>query len=505
MIDSIMTQVLRMKRFFYRPVYIALVAGVFMGSAFINQVFWWAGIIGLAVLVYAVTHLHCYKSAFWAGALAGSIKMFFVYSWFWTVYPFDWMGNFSHILQLGAILWVWLIASVGTGVSLSVFTLVLFLKIKGAYRYLVFPLVYVASELFGSILFSFVESGPGSTLNTETSFGYLGYTLARHGIFGSLAEIFGVYMLSFMVALVALCLADSVALCERNPFHRIRNVAIVSGIFILCIGSYFTALPASQAQKNLTVVTVNSHYINAFQPTSAEKANRVREMITAFKAALQVGSDVIIFPETAYALTVFGSPDNIFSYIASQTDDQPLVIDSDGTISAQGEPVIRATLYDMRTKSTHSVFKEFLVPTGEYVPYHLSLLMKLAGFTEVREYLSKAMAFKRNESIGKQGIVPEPGVLFCSEVLSSKLVYQASKRATLPLLVHPVSHGWFHNPLTLWYQLDLILRTQARFSGLPIVQAANMWESRAYNENGYLIPGTVVFESEYTTVVRYDL
>ncbi len=495
----------RINQIFLSPIISALLSGILMGSAFIDKTFWWAGVIGLSVLVYAMGYVHSRKAALLAGVLAGSIKMLFVYSWLWNVYPFDWMGDFNHTLQLGAILWVWVIASVGTGVSLGVFTFILFFKVVRVYRYVLFPLVYVGCELLGSFLFSIVEFGSGSSLNAETSWGYLGYTLIQHGVLGQFAETMGVYALSFVAALIAVYFVDSVATYERSPVNKSRGSFVVVISFCAFVGSYFITVPVSQVQRNLSVVTVNTHYVNAYQQTTLEKADRVREMISAFKAALHAGGDVILFPETAYALAVFGTPDNIFSYIESQTDDQPLVIDSDGTQNEQGEPVIRATLYDTRTKSTHLFFKEFLVPTGEYVPYHLSFIMKLAGFTEMNEYLSKAMAFKKNQSIEKLGITPAPGILFCSEVLSSKLIYQASKRATLPLLVHPVSHGWFHTPHVLWYQLDLALRTQARFAGLPIVQAANMWESRAYNENGRLISGAVMFESEHTKVVKYDL
>lgn len=501
---TVSSAVTTMNKILLSPITIALVSGTLMGLAFVSQSLWWAGVVGLTVLVYALTKVTAIRTAVVVGIVAGVTKMGFVYSWLWTIYPVDWMGNFSSALQLSTIGWVWFVASAGTGIALSVFTLVSFLKIPQVYRYALLPFVYVASEVCGSFLFSLFELGPGSVFNTQTSFGYLGYTLARHGVLGPVAASAGVYALSWCAALSALLFAQGVVLYERKYF-RVRTGVLLGFSFALFIGLSFVALPFTAEQTGLRVVTVNTEYVNAYQPTATEKASRVREDISAFKAALQAKGDVIVFPETAYALSVFGSPDNVFSYIEAQTDERPLVIDSDGTVSASGEPVIRATVYDARTKSTTAFFKKFLVPSGEYVPYHLTFLMELAGFGEVSDYLNRAMAFKNNTAVEAQSTFSLPGVLFCSEVVSSKLVSEATRRATLPLLVHPVSHGWFHTPYAFWYQLDLILRTQARMAGLPIVQAANMWESRAYTANGEPVAGMVVWQGEQATVVAYDL
>jgi apolipoprotein N-acyltransferase len=471
-------------------------AGVLMGIAFLHPFLWWTGVLGFALLAHAVRTLDAAGQAFWYGTLAGTLKMLLVLVWFWTVYPVDWIDTFSPTLQILGIGWVWFSASVVIGISIGCLSSVL-CKLRHArgYFYIV-PFALVVSEILGSILFSLFEYGPGGSVNAHFSFGYLGYTLGGHGVLGMFSYGTGVYSLSLLGGVCASFLAYSVARQE----YRTVKLLLVTFLFII---TYFVPPFFTGDSGGYTVATVNTQFENHRIESGEMKAERTQALVDAFKAAIDSGSDVIVFPETAGALKVFGTADNIFDFVGTRTDRPMQIVDSGRVYNREGNAEIRATIYDSKKKETEERYKSYLVPSGEFLPYHLGFGMSLFGFRETGESLDAYMAYvpRRDE----ESDIPSsyPGILFCSESLSPIGVLAA--RTTHPLVVHPVSHAWFNTPKTLWYQLDLMLKTQTRMARIPLVQASNMSEPKAYDRFGNSVVGETVFSTASTSVVVYEM
>lgn len=95
------------------------------------------------------------------------------------------------------------------------------------------------------------------------------------------------------------------------------------------------------------------------------------------------------------------------------------------------------------------------------------------------------------------------GVLFCFESVRPDGVIELSNTRHLPFIAHPISHAWFHTPRVLWHQLDIMLKIQARQSGLPIVSAGNMTEGKLYLPDGTVHQGEVIGEGKYYTLRLY--
>jgi apolipoprotein N-acyltransferase len=471
-------------------------AGVLMGIAFLHPFLWWAGVLGFALLAHAVRTLDSAKQAFWYGTLAGTLKMLLVLVWFWTVYPVDWIGEFSPVLQVLGIGWVWFSASAIIGVSVGCLSSVL-CKLRHArgYFYIV-PFALVVSEILGSILFSLFEYGPGGSVNAHFSFGYLGYTFVGHGAFGILAYGTGVYALTLFVGACAAFLAYGVARQE----HKTRRFLLITFLFII---TYFVPPFFASESGGYTVATVNTQFENHRIETGEMKAERTQALVDAFKAAIDSGSDVIVFPETAGALKVFGTADNVFDFLETKTNRAIRIIDSDRVYNREGKTEVRATLYDTGKREAYEQYKSYLVPSGEFLPYHLGFVMSLFGFRETSEALDSYMTYvpRRDE----ESDIPSsyPGILFCSESLSPIGVLGA--RTRYPLVVHPVSHAWFNTPKTLWYQLDSMLKAQTRMARVPLVQASNMTEPKAYDRFGNLVTGETIFSTASTSVVVYEM
>ncbi len=480
-------------------------AGALMGGAFYTPYLWWAGACGLTFFLLGLQDVPSRKQAFWYGSLAGTIKTLIASSWVWAVFPLDWMGDFGAIPQIFGIGWMWITGSIAVGSSLGIFAYAIQPYLTHTFRYWIIPIAYVLSELIGSLFFSIIQYGPGGSVNIHTSFGYLGYTVAEHGILGFFAIGVGVYGLSLGIALFALFLSIHVDRCRWSVEDtRYRFQFLIVPLLILI--TYFFPPLFHDQEMGIRVATVNTQYENRFDLTRLEQGDRIRHTIKAFEAALGSGSDIILFPETAEALKVFGTPENVFAFIRSKTTDDLLVIDSDKLRDAiDGTSAVRAVMYDTKTNGVHSAYKKFLVPSGEYVPYQLSIMMSLLGFSETKNALGEVLEFVPGNDTEHDTQTALPAVLFCSESVSPVQSFKVAREATLPVIVHPVSHAWLNQSSMFWYQLDLMLRTQARFARLPIVQASNMASSHGYDAFGNPIQGETIYETASTSVVVYEL
>jgi apolipoprotein N-acyltransferase len=314
----------------------------------------------------------------------------------------------------------------------------------------------------------------------------------------------GVYTLSALAGFLAILL-----LWVWNTYHERftlhRRVLVYSVVAVLVIfGAYFITIPVPASESKTRVVAVQTHFPHTASIDRSGKADRVRTLLEVFKVALETDSDAIVFPETASALSVFNAKEDVFAFMQSYTDHDVVVIDSEQVPDQNGQRIIRADIYDSKTHSVAYAYKNYLVPVGEFLPYSISAIMRFVGFGETVELLGRHMAFVPN--VGSTQDIPDtlPGVLFCSESLSPVGALLASHYGSAPFVVHPVSHAWFHTPKSLWYQLDLMLRTQVRMAHVPLVQASNMGEPHAYNAYGVPLVGKVVFTSASTSVIQYE-
>lgn len=484
---------------------LTLVSGVCMGVAHVHAVFWCLGVIGLAIYFYVCTRTESPFQALWYGSLAGSVKTLIVGSWVWYVYPLSWMGDFSAAHQIAGIGWMWFTGSVAVGVSLGLCGMVIRALLYQRYMYVYIPILYVSAEILGSILFSIVQYGPGGSINAHTSFGYLGYTFGGHGLLSYGGVVLGVYGLSFLGASLAVWMQHQWAHASVRPFVYDAHIQRVCAMVLLLLVTHPLAIQGETQVLGLQVATINTQFENVRSISATEEAGRRRMLIEAFRVALTSGSDVVVFPETASALSVLGGSENVFTFIDSVSDADLLVVDSDRQVDAGGDTRVRALVYDTRTRQVASLYKKFLVPSGEFLPYHLGFVLQTLGFSDTHDALQASLTFVPQATQVESYDGPLPGILFCSESVSPTEARHEASNATLPLIVHPVSHAWLNEPYMFWHQLDYINRTQTRFAGVPLVQASNMWEPMAFDRFGRTIVGEEVYATASTSVVVYEI
>jgi apolipoprotein N-acyltransferase len=165
-------------------------------------------------------------------------------------------------------------------------------------------------------------------------------------------------------------------------------------------------------------------------------------------------------------------------------------------------------MYDLSTESIYFFDKKYLVPQGEFLSYiheaTLSLLMSKERTKEVLDF-----AHFKAGVLGDSNLLPPhlPGILFCFETMVPYGVRKAARYRDPDLIVHPISHAWFSDPLSfsLEYQLNGMLKVHAVWNNIPIVTSGSMTQSRMYLPSGDAEDGEIIHATEHTILKKFSL
>ena len=350
--------------------------------------------------------------------------------------------------------------------------------------------------MFNTYVFSIATLGEGSYISDSYSYGYLGYLLAEHNIFLQLANWGGVYALTFgLVALVAVGI-------YLYPIKRLAPAIMLGALLItanLSVGSY--------EPLGHKVALVETAFDAEFNVASTSVKLQKTLVIEALDAALVSSADYVVLPEDAHYTNLNLRPVGAYSWFRFQNKDtNAVVVDSGQANLPTGESIMRATVYDGQEKQAWQFDKQYLVPQGEYVPAFFSGLIGLLKFEDLKEALDSKVNYIPGPIVG-QSDMPEhlPRVLFCFSSADPKAVKRLVGEAEVPFVAHITSHAWFHQPTILWKQQTAMLKVQAVWSGVAIVQATNMGEGRVYLPTGETYRPAVVSQGERWQVLVTEL
>ena len=91
-------------------------SGLLIGLAFTYSSLWWISVIGLVVFIDAIFKAGSFKEIILGSLLVGLIRFLIVLSWFWSVYPLDWLGV-GVVESLALVFGVWFTCSVVFGLG----------------------------------------------------------------------------------------------------------------------------------------------------------------------------------------------------------------------------------------------------------------------------------------------------------------------------------------------------------------------------------------------------
>ena len=279
----------------------------------------------------------------------------------------------SGIVFFGSVLY-WLVNVSVPGMVILVSVLALFYGLFGiSTRYIIqrsmelflIPLVWVVLEYVRSHIF------------TGFPWVLLGYSQYRDINIIQIADIAGTYGVSFLVvslnaALFALTVRD-----KKRMVYMATAIMFIGAAAIY--GVYRTGHYPLQPGAKISIIQGNIPQEHKFD---AGQAGYISDKyMTLTKEAAKSGSDIIIWPETAYPYLIEnerGVPVEIKNFI----NDKEIPILAGVIYAGEGVYYNGAVLFDGKDKINSVYKKTHLVPFGEYVPFREQLSF-------LREYIDK--------------------------------------------------------------------------------------------------------------------
>lgn len=473
-----------------------ILSGLLLGVGFVIPTLWPLCIFGVLVFLEAVDISPKLTLVVSGGGVAWTVKSVLAISWFVSAGPFPWLP--AEVASATTVVIVLYTLYVGVVLGLSGGGVAYLLKRYVLSRRPIFllcltPVLWVVGEVAGSFLFSLFTYGPGGSVGVTFSFGHLGYLLAAHPLAYYTSAFGGVYALSLEAAFMGVAL-----------FVTMRTLTFVRqiGLAILCVGVvYSTALlpipGGDMPEQDLSMAIIETEFSAEMMRGEQWAVYRSDRLTEAVRAALVYSPNYIVLPEDARLRPLVPSLTGAMdAFLLTYGDVDTVLIDSRAVPIGREEKTLRSYLYDSRGGQVYAVDKQVLVPAGEYVPYAVSSLLRVAAPTAATAY-QEALTYRKGPFTSQAAFPAHiPAVLFCFESADPLAVYRLTSERPVPFVVHPISHALFTEPTVLWSELRAMLRVQARFGQVPIMSAANEAESAVYLPEGDVVVPEVVASGE---------
>ncbi len=434
----------------------------------------WLALVPLHLAVEYVSPGRAFRLGWIAGTLA------FTGSMFWVITAMNLYGK----VPLPIAILVMLLLTVYLGLYLAIYAAGL-CWIRSAFPTLGFlpaPFLWVSLELIRT----YVLTGLPWVL-----FGYSQYqTLSII----QLADHFGVYEVSFLLVLVNAALAETILWSikayrgfQRHSFPWPSAAAAVAGVGMALF--YGVTLLSAADQVPVRTLSVGVVQPNVEQAQKWDVAFRQETMGRFARLTADLGPDVdlIVWPEAATpfvfelepqyraivsdmaqqadAPLLFGSP-----ALRRYPDGRPFLLNSAYLLAAEGQILGR---YD----------KQHLVPFGEYIPFHNSLLFFLDKLVEgIGDFEAgpgpTLLMFKPREKVPPMAAAATApdfhvkfGVVICYEVIFPNLVRQFAANGA-DFMVTVTNDAWF-GPSSAPYQHFGMVVLRAVENRMAFARAAN--------------------------------
>ena len=337
-----------------------------------------------------------------------------------------------------------------------------------------------------AVLAPFVWTGleyARATLFTGFPWDLLGYSQVHRHVLVQIADITGVYGISFIVMLVngSVWELSRIALNREPGRWRLFLTAVVLLAVVLTYG-YLREGEYARKASHGTTFTVGVLQGNIPQGLKWERAMREQTFVTYArlgKQATEEGAQLLVWPETS-APVVFGSrdPDWQLPGLISDRLKVPMLVGapSEKMVGKSVQYYNSAFLVDGTT--IRSRFdKIHLVPFGEYMP--LSWLLPLGPGIAARE-----ADYSAGQTMTVMGLPQGPrfGVLICYEAIFPELARLAVNEGAR-MLLNITNDGWFGESAAPYQHLALAGMRSIE-NRVWLIRAANTGISAAFDPTG---------------------
>ncbi len=331
------------------------------------------------------------------------------------------------------------------------------------------PAAWVVAEFCRSLFTSFIASGPGGSLGPNFNFANFGYAGSATFV-GFAARLVGLYGVSLLVVLVNVSLFWALQ-------KRYKPLLVVGALVMLlaAVGFYW---PSHGSDISIGVVRLSADDEYYYDRLAGALQNRSPNQPL----------DVLVLPEyseylensvpqqqKAIASAAFGSRAGTVVY--SRRGDRQ-----------RGHATNQVVVSDQAGRITSTQDKSFLIPSGEYLPWVISGVLKVTGQSELTSYFDKEVAVAKSDvaesPVEANGVVY--GILACSGAITPNR-YQTLTKQGASILINTASLNQFRNAKLYHQQAKQFARFQAVANNRPFAQSAKGGNSYVVDQNGRFV------------------
>ncbi|MFA5905345.1 MAG: apolipoprotein N-acyltransferase [Desulfobacula sp.] len=336
---------------------------------------------------------------------------------------------------------------------------------------------------------------------TGFSWGSLGYSQYSNLLFIQIADLSGVYGISFLIVLINYLFADLFIISKKAKEAKRPFIAILFTVTLVSSAIYYghvrlATIESLMISAQKPVIAVVQGNIEQDLKWSAEFKNKtVEKYLLLSKTTLKDEPELIIWPETA--LPFYYGYERELSNLVDQC------VRESKTNFLIGSPAFKAdekeTLYYNRAFMlnrfsivTATYDKNHLVPFGEYVP-----------FGKYLTFLGKITAQAGNFSTGDKTFVPLPfkeyktGVLICFESLFPHIASGFVKNGA-DILTAITNDAWFGRTSAPMQHFSMAV-FRAVENRRSVARAANTGISGFIDPTGRILETTALFTDRAIT------
>ena len=430
------------------------------------------------------------KKAFLGGTLTGIIFFGKLFSWFFSTYPFEWLGIIVKkdiALTFVLVTFIWLAQIIFFGLFIGFFAY-LIKKIAPLGRTIfIFPCFWIIFEYLRAWGFELLWLDKEILPGPHWTFGNLAYTLHNNLSFVQIADIAGIYGISFLIVLINVLLFKIIKTIKTS-----KKTAFVSLIFLILIAvawngyGIYRLQKTFQSEKSIKLALLQTNFLsgsefNAYQTKEVFKAVLG---LSQSPEAIQKNPDIIIAPE-GFGISTLAGDKEIAKYILKDFfRPGQIYLESQKIIEENNNVKSRLFYYDLEKEKPLGFHdKILLVPGGDYLPYWIKFVLKIYSFN-----------MKTKERIHNKSETIEPvqtpkgniGGTICSSILSPDINRKLTKKGA-EFLVSVSSDAPFHGSKSLLAQNLAMSKLRAVENRRYFAQATNMGYSFLLDPTGKII------------------
>ena len=429
------------------------------------------------------------KKALIGGTIFGVLFFGKLFSWLFAAAPFDWLGitqeKTAPVFIILIILWI--IQTVFLGLFFGAFSWFLKLSFNKFSRLsflAIIPALWIMLEYLRTWGFSILWWGKESLLGPHWTFGNLAYALHSKITLIQIADIAGIYGISFLIVFVNVGLF----LILKN---KLKKTALWALVLLILVGLTWVgygiyelesksheAMPISRQVKPREIALIQTNFSSSGEFNPYQKKEVFKTVVDLFQTSDR--ADIIIAPEGFGIISLTGDLEIAKYLLKDFLQPGQIFLENQKIVSENGKTISRLFYYDLDKEEPIAFHdKMLLVPNGEFLPYLSKALLSIYSFDMMKE----RRFYERGEKIEP---VNNIGATICSSILSPSLQRQMTKKGA-EFLVVVSSDAPFHGSKTLLAQNLAMSKLRAVENRRYFAQATNMGYSFLLNPKGKIV------------------